>query len=268
MRRKNCAMNLKIQKLRQYVSEKGRIAVALSGGLDSSALLAFCADALGAENCLALTANSPYMMREEIERSKCLADKLGVRRAEIALGIPEEILNNPPERCYLCKRGIFSKFVEEARKCGFECLADGANADDLQDHRPGMRAVKELGVISPFLECGLGKADIREIARSFSLENADSPAYACLLTRLEHGSKVDAETLRRIDAAEEFLRGMGLACVRVRKHGNIARIEIPPEDFEKFLAKRDAALSALKELGFARATLDLDGYTQGSMNAK
>ena len=262
-------MSLNANSLEIYLRAKGKIAVALSGGLDSSALLAASANILGAQNVLTVTAETPYMMREEISYAQELADKLGVEFLRISLSeIPNSISENPPDRCYKCKLDIFEKIKTAANSRGIETIADGTNADDLSDWRPGMRALKELGISSPFLECGLGKKEIREIARSHNLKVANKPAYACLLTRLEHGTRTDAEILKKIDNAEIFLRGMSFKIVRVRLHGECARVEISPDDFENFFKDRAAILAKLKTLGFKHVALDLNGYSQGSMNKK
>jgi uncharacterized protein len=151
---------------------------------------------------------------------------------------------------------------------GFGPLLDGTNQDDLQDHRPGMKALKELGVRSPFLECGLGKADIRRISRALRLPTADRPAYACLMTRLPHGAAVSEEALRRIERAERLLMDMGFAAVRVRVHGDLARIEVAPGEQSRLLARGPAVSEHLREAGFRYVTLDLTGYRTGSMNAR
>ncbi|MBO6101953.1 MAG: ATP-dependent sacrificial sulfur transferase LarE [Opitutales bacterium] len=263
-------MNLKTdENLRAFVRKRGRAAVALSGGVDSSALIAFCAAELGGENCLAITAAPPYAVPKEISEAEKLCEKLGVRLIKIPIEkIPDEIKFNPPERCYLCKRAIFSKIISEAKGRGFSSVFDGTNADDLSDYRPGMKALKELGVESPFLACGLGKAQIREIARCLMLDSADSPASACLLTRLEHGAEIKIETLKKIAALEEILREKYSRQVRARVIGENVFIECPAENFSKVVSGAAEISEAAKALGFRRCALDLSGYKQGSMNAK
>ena len=254
------------QKLREKLRTYKRVAVALSGGLDSSALLAVCADMLGVQNCLALTAKGAHMMRAEIDDAKNLCENLGVKFLSIDCEIPSILRNNPPDRCYICKREIFTKFKDEAFKLGFEILVDGTNFDDLSDYRPGMKALKELGVISPFLDCEIGKDEIREIAQNYNLKVAKKPAYACLLTRFEHGANVSKEDLQRVDGAEEFLRGLSFNSVRVRVHSYVARIEIPREKFADFLMRSEEISKHLKVFGFSHVALDINGYMRGSMN--
>lgn len=261
-------MNCAEENLKKLIGAYGKMAVALSGGLDSSVLLAFCARELGAQNCLAVTAKTPYMMLEELSDAARLCEKLGVEYAVIESEIPESIRKNPPDRCYLCKRELFESAKRAAHARGFEILADGTNADDTSDYRPGMRALRELGVKSPFLECGMGKGGIRKLAREMDMSVADKPSYACLLTRLEHGADADIETLRRVDMAETYIRHLGFKAVRVRVHGGLARIELEPSKIREFCVSgiMEAVSAELKKLGFKNVALDLDGYKRGAMN--
>lgn len=254
-------------KLRSLLKGK-RVAVALSGGVDSSALLAFCADFLGKENCLALTVHTPYMMARETSYAEKLAGLLGVKFLKIEIGADCGILKNPKDRCYACKKNLFKKLKEIAEENGFEILADGTNFDDAKDYRPGMKALRELGVASPFLECGISKDEIRLLAKSHNLEVSEKPAYACLLTRFEHGANVSEEMLRRVDCAEEFLQDLGFPQVRVRVHSNLARIEISRGKFGEFMRQREDVCKKLENLGFKYVSLDLNGYRQGAMNEK
>jgi len=262
-------MNLKIDSLKDFLKSKKNLAIALSGGLDSSALLAASVDVLGKKNCLALVVVTPYMMTEEINDAFALAKNLDVECVKIEIKrVPESIIKNPPDRCYKCKFEIFTKIILEAKARGFNIVADGSNADDISDYRPGMRAIKELGVISPLLECQLGKKEIRAIARNHKLDVAEKSAYACLLTRLEHGTQIDCETLNRIDNAENFLRALSFKTVRVRLHGDCARIEIDSENFEKFFTLKEKILEKFESLKFKHIALDIKGYSKGSMNEK
>lgn len=261
-------MQSETERLKEAAARRGRVAVALSGGLDSSALLALFADALGPGNVLAVSARAPYMIARESALAGRLCERLGVRRLCADFGIPEEIALNPPDRCYRCKLALFSKLKAIASGAGFETLADGTNLDDASDWRPGMAALRELGVWSPFLEVGLGKGAIREIAAKYAPEVALSPACACLMTRFEHGAKIDAQALRAVGRAEELLQDAGFRRVRVRVHGACARVETDPENFGRFMEKRGEISAALKALGFSFAALDIDGYSMGSMNAK
>lgn len=262
-------MKREIETLRELILSEGKAAVALSGGLDSSALLAFYAKVLGAKNCLALSANTPYMMAGEINQARELCRALGVRHIEVKISkIPLRIRFNPPERCYICKRILFEKLLQRAARAGFNTLCDGSNSDDLSDYRPGRKALAELGVRSPFLECGIGKETIRKIAKDLGLKCAEKPAYACLLTRLEHGAKVEVQTLEKIDSLEAFLRGKFTPNVRARLDGKNIRIECDKRDFSKILRGAGEICERCSSLGFERCSLDLAGYKQGSMNLK
>lgn len=216
----------KIDSLAEFIGRCGKLAIALSGGVDSSALLAFCAARFGGENFLALSARAPYIPRREMEYSRELCAKLGVEHVEIEMEIPNGVEKNPPDRCYICKRAMFSSLFSELASRGFQNLADGSNVDDLSDWRPGMRALKELGVLSPFIECGFSKGDIRLLAESLSLECADAPANSCLLTRLDFGRELEVQTLRKIEKLENFIKSLGFPLVRVRLTGDLARIEV------------------------------------------
>lgn len=259
------------ERLRSVLLRKERIAVALSGGLDSSVLLAAAAEVLGPEHCVALTAQTPYVMAEEVRDSAELCRGLGVTQEKLIFPIPDSLADNPPLRCYLCKRTLFSALKDRAAELGFPLLADGSNMDDLGDYRPGRRALQELGILSPFLEAAMDKADIRQLARELGLPESVSgkPAYACLLTRLEHNRPVTETMLRLVDTAETFLRSLGLKGCRVRVHGeDLARIELPETERRLFWSRKLEAPVAhrLRELGFRHITLDLEGYSRGSMN--
>ncbi|MGE5153368.1 MAG: ATP-dependent sacrificial sulfur transferase LarE, partial [Bdellovibrio bacteriovorus] len=205
----------------------GPAAVAFSGGVDSSLLVALARDAYGDE-ALALTVAAPQMARWEVAEARELAGALGVRHRVVELPLLPAIRDNPPERCYLCKRALLRELGSVAALVGLTQLLDGTNRDDLGEHRPGLRALKELGVLSPLAECGFTKADVRALARRLGLPNWDKPAYACLLTRLPQGTPVTEETLRRIESAERCLIDLGYPGVRVRTHGDLARIELDP----------------------------------------
>lgn len=254
-------------KLMEYLCGK-RIAIALSGGLDSATLLAFCAENLGKENCLALTVSTPYMMANETLYAESLAKNLGVKFLKVEVDANLEVLKNPKNRCYICKKNLFEKLKKIASENDFKILADGTNFDDTKDYRPGMQALKELGIVSPFLECGISKKEIRELARHYNLDVAKKPAYACLLTRFEHDKEVSEVMLRRVDKAEEFLQSLGFLQVRVRVHSSVARIEIAQDDFDKFMLARKSIYKALIAFGFKYVALDLNGYKQGTMNEK
>lgn len=260
------------ESLSRWLREKGKLAVALSGGVDSGVLLAAAVRVLGRANCLAVTAVPPYVGRGEVAAAAALARRLGVRHEVAALETPVAVAGNPPLRCYHCKLELFSRLGERARGLGFLLLADGTNADDRNDYRPGMRALKELGVASPWLDCGLGKRTIRRLGRALGLppsvvEAIPSP---CLLTRLEHGMAVDVDLLRRIEQAEEWLAREVGGTVRLRcLRGGVARIELEPERVRLLeeISRRERCRAALLELGFDTWSVDPVGYRSGSMNS-
>lgn len=259
------------KRLAVFLRNRGKLAVALSGGSDSSVLLAFAAYCLGKERCLALTVDAPYMVGKELESARRVCERLGVRHVVCRTAIPELIRNNPPKRCYFCKRSVFSMLQQRALDEGFEWLADGTNVDDLGDFRPGMQAIKELEVLSPFLECGIGKDSIKALGSMLDvpMEIVHAPAGACLLTRLEHGKKVTEEMLRRVEAAEDCLQVMGFLQCRVRVHGDaLARIELAPDDVRRAMEAscRERIVEAFRKLGFRHISLDMGGYERGSMN--
>lgn len=253
-------------RLVDYLRTLGPSAVAFSGGVDSSLLVALAHEAYG-EEALALTVAAPQMARWEIEEARQLARSLGVRHRVVDLPLLPAIRDNPPERCYLCKRALFRELRDLAAMAGLAGLLDGTNRDDLGDHRPGLRALRELGISSPLAACGLTKADVRALSRRLGLPTWDKPAYACLLTRLPHGTAVTEEALRRIETGERLLIELGYPGVRVRTHGDLARIEIDPAEHPRLLGEAGAIASRLQHLGYRHVTLDLLGYRSGSMNA-
>ncbi|QGY40290.1 ATP-dependent sacrificial sulfur transferase LarE [Pseudodesulfovibrio cashew] len=247
--------------------EMERVLVAFSGGVDSALLLHAAQRALG-DNVLAVTFATPYSPKEEIAGAVDLAKALKVEHRLVETDIPEEIRDNPPERCYLCKKLLFGRLVDMAGEEGIKYILDGSNVDDLDDHRPGRRAVKELNVRSPLLEAGLTKQDIRDLSLELDLPTWNKPAGACLLTRLPHGTAIREEELERIDRGEEFLRSLGFTHVRLRIHGSVARIELPARSISSCVNStfRERINRRLRELGYRHVAVDLAGYSMGSLN--
>ena len=247
------------------------VAVAFSGGVDSTYLLAVAIAALGVNGVLALTADSPLMPREEIAATKELVQILGARHRILDVDPFEtsDVVANRPDRCYHCKRAIFSQLSNAAREAGIEVLLHGANVDDRSDYRPGQRAADELGVRAPLDEVGLTKAEIRQLSQDRNLPTWNLPAQACLASRIPYGVSLSVEALGQVEQAEAFLRRQfGLRTLRVRHHGQIARIELPAEDWLLILepAAREQILAAFREIGFGAIALDLAGLQSGSMN--
>ena len=259
----------KYNQLVGYLKDLESVAVAFSGGVDSTFLLAVAAEALKGK-VLALTVKAPYIADWEIEEAEELCSSLGIPHQIVETGIPEEIRENPPERCYLCKKRIFATLLEAARSKGIDYVLDGTNLDDLSDHRPGLMALKELEVKSPLQETGITKAEVRKFSEMIGLPTWDKPSYACLLTRLPHGVEIKPDDLKRIELAEKFLMDLGYRAIRVRAHGTIARIEADPELLPELSARNCArkVVQKFKEIGFMYITIDLEGYRTGSFNTR
>jgi uncharacterized protein len=257
--------------LYEIITGLNSVAVAYSGGTDSSYLLAVCLDALGTERVLALTADSPLTPRTEMDDARALAIELGARHQVLPsddLSIPS-IVANPPDRCYHCKFTRFDALREIARAEGLASLVHGENADDAQDYRPGSRAAEELGVRAPLREVGLTKAEVRQLSRERGLPSWSKPANACLASRFPYGTRLTVEGLTRVEAAEEALRRTwGLRQLRVRDHYPVARLEVPAGEIPRLARpeNRAAAVEALRSLGYRYVTLDLIGYRMGSLN--
>jgi uncharacterized protein len=245
------------------------VLVAFSGGVDSSVLLTAARDALG-EAVLAVTAVSPTFPRQDLQYARIISSRLGARW----IIVETDELNdprfraNPPNRCYFCKAKLFSLFLNKAREEALPIVIEGTNADDLSDFRPGLAALRELGIRSPFLELGIGKREIRKLANNMGLDNWDKPSSACLASRIPYGEEITGERLNRIAETEALLGEMGFTQVRVRDHGSLARIELPAEDINRLLAPRlrENIVEACKGAGYTFVSLDLQGYRTGSLN--
>jgi uncharacterized protein len=259
----------RLRELEAIVAPHGSALVAFSGGVDSSLALAVAARALPKERVLAVTSNNETYLPSELDLARELADSLGVEHLVIntrELDDPN-YASNPKNRCYFCKSTLYSDLAKLAEERGYACVIDGANADDEGDYRPGRKAAKELGVVSPLSMAGVGKAEVRELAKHLGLPSWDKPALACLSSRFPYGQEITPEKLSQVARAEEFLRARGFRQVRVRHHGEIARLEVGPEEMERAFALREEISAELKEAGFLYVALDLSGYESGSLNA-
>ena len=259
----------KMERLETNLQALGSLAVGFSGGVDSSFLLAAAHTVLG-DRVIAVTGADASVPERELEEARRFCLERGIRHVICAVDpLKEEgYRNNSPDRCYFCKRGIFTEVRRVAEENGIEYLAEGSNQDDMGDYRPGLRAVAELEVKSPLREAGLTKADIRQLSMAMGLPTWSKPAYACLASRFVYGEEITEEKLRMIDHAEQFLIERGFFAERVRLHGKIARIEVPPEDIPRLASEevRNAVYGEFRRLGFLFVTLDLKGYRSGSMN--
>lgn len=246
----------------------GSVVLGYSGGVDSTLLLRKALDILGVEQVLAVTAASATYDPDEVDEAARLADTLGARHVRIQsteLEV-EGFLQNPPERCYYCKADLYGDLVRLAAERGLETVIDGSHADDALDWRPGLRALDERGIVSPLKEAGFTKEDIRALSRRLDLPTADKPANACLASRFPYGEPITSSGLERVGRAERMIREAGFPVVRVRHHGLVARIEVPPEDRARLLDAAVTIVPALKSLGFTWVACDLEGYRSGSMN--
>ena len=263
-------LNRKYQVLKDYLKSFGSLLVAYSSGVDSTFLLDTAAEALGKENVIAVTAMSCFFPKRENDEAVAFCRERGIRQiiVEIDELSIDGISQNPPDRCYICKKELFSTFVRIAAENGLAAVAEGSNMDDTGDYRPGLRAVAELGILSPLRHAELYKEEIRTLSHMRDLPTYDKPSFACLASRFVYGETITEEKLSMVDKAEQLLLDMGLRQVRVRIHGSIARIEALPADMAFLIEPENAAKIAgyLKSLGFSYVTLDLVGYRTGSMN--
>ena len=262
-------MENKLEHLKEYLKGLGSVAVAFSSGVDSTFLLKVAHDVLG-DKAIAITAQSCSFPKRELNEAKAFCEKEGIQHVicqseELEI---EGFSKNPPNRCYLCKKELFEKIGDIAKKNGIEYIAEGSNMDDNGDYRPGLQAVAELGIKSPLRASKLNKADIRALSKDLGLPTWNKQSFACLSSRFVYGETISEEKLIMVDKAEQLLLDMGFHQVRVRIHGTIARIEILPEEFPKLVEEtnRNLITKSFKEYGFTYVTMDLTGYRTGSMN--
>ena len=276
----------KLERLKSNLVSLGRVAVAFSGGVDATFLVKVTHDTLG-DDVLAVTVRSNFFPDREFQETKSFCEKEGIR--QIVMDVDgqsiEGFRENPVDRCYHCKKYIFTRVLEIAKSHGFEKVAEGSNTDDDSDYRPGHRAITELGILSPLKDAGLSKKEIRAYSMELGLSTWKKPSMACLATRFVYGEEITPEKLQMVDKAEQLLMDLGFSQFRVRVHGSLARIEIMPEEFNKFFSEDSFARSdcehetnyhsglirqkvhdELRKLGFSYVTLDLGGYRTGSMN--
>ncbi|MDD5112065.1 MAG: ATP-dependent sacrificial sulfur transferase LarE [Candidatus Altiarchaeota archaeon] len=261
------ALELKLGKLRGMIRDCESAVVAFSGGVDSSVLAALASRELG-QRVVAVTLKSKTLPASELECARKIASVIGIRHVIIEHSelSDKAFVNNTRNRCYHCKKSLSTRLKTFAEKNGFKRVLEGTNAGELEGHRPGFRALKAAGVISPLAAAGLSKEDVRLIARRLRLPNFDKPSMACLSSRVPYGTLITKSLLERIEAAEYYIRRIGVGQVRVRCYGKTAVIEVLPKDFA-ILAKRHSSVERrIKELGFNRVALDLGGYRTGSMN--
>ena len=261
------ALPQKLARLQSALAAYGGAAVAFSGGVDSAFLLAAAHEVLG-DKALAVTAVSCTIPRHELEEARQFCRDRHIRHVllQIEASRLPWLSDNPPNRCYLCKLAVFKEIIRTAGEYGLQVVAEGSNTDDDGDYRPGMQAIRELGVRSPLRGAGLSKAEIRLLSRELELPTWNRPSLACLASRFPYGESISPEKLRAVEQAEQYLRGLGFNQLRVRVHGRLARIEITPEEFSRLLVHRLEIYDKLQEYGFSYVSMDLLGYRTGSMN--
>lgn len=264
-------MDKKLKNIKERLVKEQSIAVAFSGGVDSTFLLAV-ANKVNPKKLIAITVSSQVVPAREIESAKRIAASMGVWHICLDVDIlaNENVAGNTTQRCYYCKKQVFSLIRKQAEQLGVKTLMHAVNLDDLKDFRPGLKAAEELGFLSPLADAGLTKKDIRLLSKQMGLETWDKPSQSCLATRIPHFDALTANTLLMVDKAEFLLQGLGFGQVRVRCHGKTARIEVDPDRIDTILKKefRQKISTAFAKIGFEHASIDIDGYKTGKMNIK
>ncbi|WP_209124234.1 ATP-dependent sacrificial sulfur transferase LarE [Alkalihalobacillus sp. BA299] len=258
----------KFEHLKIIIQEMESVIIAFSGGVDSTFLLKVAVDVLGTENVLAVTADSETYPSSELEEAKQFAKLIGARHQVIEtseLAIPG-YAENDQNRCYFCKKGLFEEIVPIMDENGFQNVLYGLIADDMSEHRPGVRAAIEHGVRGPLQEANLYKDEIRELSKQLNLPTWEKPSFACLSSRIAYGQMITQEKLTKIEKSEHYLKLLGIKQVRVRTHEDIARVEVDPEDMQLVLNHHESISEKLQDFGYKFVTLDLQGYKSGSMN--
>ena len=263
-------MNEKYQALLNDLKHRGKLAVAFSAGVDSTFLLHAAVEALGKENVLAITGRLVSFPEREAKEAETYYRERGIRHLTIELDqfAIDGFDKNPVDRCYRCKKALFTAFIEAARDADFPALAEGTNADDPSGYRPGLKALAELKVLSPLKDAGLTKDEIRALSRETGLSTANKPSLPCLATRFPYGEKITPEKIRMVDEGERYLLSLGFRQVRVRCHGDLARIEVERDEIPRLSERRVEVTKRLRELGFLYVTIDLAGFRSGSMDEK
>ena len=261
-------MGEKLTILREILHRCDKLAIGFSGGVDSTFLTYIASKELG-HNCLAVVVKSVVSFDWELEEALQFVTEHGIKYSLIEADLfqVDNFANNPPDRCYHCKNAVFGAIIKEAHTFGIDTIADGTNADDHTDYRPGLKALEKLQIISPLQDAGLTKAEIRTLSKEFGLPTYAKPSNACLASRIPYGTAITAETLERINEAENYFRGLGYTGFRIRDHGSIVRIEVGEDELARVIDHdRVKIVEFLKSLGYKYITADLEGYRTGSLN--